>query len=685
MNKNKKLISGLLVTGIVIMNTLTPAFATEATDPIAPHKASYGYYVEDYQTNSGDNMSPDTNAAIGVLSGMLDYFTPGTEWNNGTILSETMHKMNLEKTYEIANTATQAQKDQAYLDDRRNQNYSMISGLGIYADEYAKGTNAKTLIPDEIPSDASSVQYNDDDSLYGSVDSTYGDIVNLIATVRNGAASTSSAKKYYKYMRPFRWGRLEGNPATKIITNLTPCEKSDPSNDGGYPSGHTNAAYLAAISMAYAVPEEYQQMLLRASDLGNNRIIAGMHSCLDVIGGRIMSSAIAAANLNRTDLTELKAAALEDGQALVDTAEDQSYETYQQDLNTYTERLTYGLTITGETNEVMRVPKGAEVLLESRLPYLDDTQRRYVLYTTGLPSGYSVLDDEEGWGRLNLFKAASGYGAFIDDVTVNMDAEKGGFYANDNWRNDITGSGSLTKNGTGSLTLSGNNSYSGTTTVNNGALIAANANSFGTGSVNNNSTITESTQSTVQMSNLTQTKDGVLTLNVSNADDILNISNQAILGGTLELNFVDGFEPESGFTVIKANSIVSQFDDVKITGLSNYNGKIQYNDGTLELIDSANDNTPVIDNTNHNLDNNKTNTVLTDADNNNQDKIADKTNTDLTAQAQDNYKDVNTSNPKTADHTPLALLISLMITSIASLITLKLNNKTKSKYIKLNK
>ena len=50
---------------------------------------------------------------------------------------------------------------------------------------------------------------------------------------------------------------------------------------------------------------------------------------------------------------------------------------------------------------------------------------------------------------MNLFEAASGYGAFVTDVTVNMDASKGGFNASDNWMNDIDGTGSLTKAGTG--------------------------------------------------------------------------------------------------------------------------------------------------------------------------------------------------------------------------------------------
>ena len=88
------------------------------------------------------------------------------------------------------------------------------------------------------------------------------------------------------------------------------------------------------------------------------------------------------------------------------------------------------------------VPKSAEVLLSKRaLPYLDANQRRVVLKSTALASGYPVLDDAEGWGRLNLFAAADGYGSFDGDVTVTMDASLGGFNALDAWRNDITGKG----------------------------------------------------------------------------------------------------------------------------------------------------------------------------------------------------------------------------------------------------
>ncbi|MCR3152962.1 fibronectin-binding autotransporter adhesin ShdA [Salmonella enterica subsp. enterica serovar Mbandaka] len=52
--------------------------------------------------------------------------------------------------------------------------------------------------------------------------------------------------------------------------------------------------------------------------------------------------------------------------------------------------------------------------------------------------------------------------------------------------NTLSGSGSLVKTGTGELTLSGDNDYSGGTTIDDGVLIADNADSLGTGAVANN-------------------------------------------------------------------------------------------------------------------------------------------------------------------------------------------------------
>jgi autotransporter-associated beta strand protein len=95
------------------------------------------------------------------------------------------------------------------------------------------------------------------------------------------------------------------------------------------------------------------------------------------------------------------------------------------------------------------------------------------------------MDDAEGWGRLNLFAAADGYGSFSGNVTIVMDAAKGGFNAVDRWRNDISGSGKLVKQGTGTLKLAGANSWTGGTELTAGTLQGESVSAFGAGDVYN--------------------------------------------------------------------------------------------------------------------------------------------------------------------------------------------------------
>lgn len=548
---------------------------------IEPVKASYGYYVDVYQTNTSANLTPESNASIGVLSKMLDIFTPGDDWNTGTVLDQTTHQANLDKVKEITANRTEEEKTRAYLDDRRNQNYSMTEGLGGYAQTFIDGAEVQTSITDTIPEDATTVKYDDaygDNAPWANIDGTYGNIAKLVNTIRGGAASTSSAKKYYKYMRPFRW--LDDSV---ILDTLVPCKKADPSNDGGYPSGHTNAANLAAIGMAYAVPERYQELLTRASELGYDRIVAGMHSPLDVMGGRVMSTAIAAANLYDADNADVKSAAVKDGQALVQTKESgmDRFSDYGQNKNDYTDRLTYGFAQTGDTTKAMRVPKGAEVLLESRLPYLTADQRREVLYTTGLPSGYPVLDDEEGWGRLNLFAAADGYGALYSDVTVDMDAANGGFSAADEWKNDIAGGGSLTKEGSGSLTLSGNNSYTGGTDIKDGTIDAADDTALGTGNVTNEAEL--DVDSTLQVGgDYTQSTDASLKLHAA-AKEALQIDGNAALSGELIVEVQE--IPADGIALIQCDGMISgTFDKVTVNGVKG-DFTLKQNGDTLSLVE----------------------------------------------------------------------------------------------------
>jgi membrane-associated phospholipid phosphatase len=234
---------------------------------------------------------------------------------------------------------------------------------------------------------------------------------------------------------------------------------TNPYGDGAFVSGHTNLAYNQALGLAFLVPQQYQSLLARAADLGNNRILAGMHSPLDVIGGRIEATAIVATNLynalydangNPLDWTNpANAAAYAVYQAYTQTQkylaqscrtsrvedcierahadadhdhrgdrEPEDFNLDPDDTRGYTYRMTYGLTLANTVHSPESVPVQAQVLLLTRFPYLTDQQRTKILQDTALPSGFALLDGNswDGWGRLNLYAAVKGYDSFFRAV-----------------------------------------------------------------------------------------------------------------------------------------------------------------------------------------------------------------------------------------------------------------------------
>lgn len=182
--------------------------------------------------------------------------------------------------------------------------------------------------------------------------------------------------------------------------------------------------------------------------------------------------------------------------------------------------------------------------------------------------------------------------------------------------NTLFGSGSLVKTGTGELTLSGDNSYSGTTTITDGTLIAANVNALGGGDVDNAGTLkldaegefnlaNVTTQSgattelakgtTLNVDSLTQQADSTLNIDLSKANGESAITADSVtLGGTLNISGIgsvtDSWTPEAyTYTLIDSDSaITSDFDNLTVAGMNSEDVDFLTIDGKVDEADNTN-------------------------------------------------------------------------------------------------
>ena len=74
---------------------------------------------------------------------------------------------------------------------------------------------------------------------------------------------------------------------------LQPVVKTPP--NGSYPSGHTMWSYTVGLVLADMVPERRAQLMARAAEYAQNRVIAGVHYPSDIEGGKMAATAFAAA------------------------------------------------------------------------------------------------------------------------------------------------------------------------------------------------------------------------------------------------------------------------------------------------------------------------------------------------------------------------------------------------------
>ena len=65
--------------------------------------------------------------------------------------------------------------------------------------------------------------------------------------------------------------------------------------NGAYPSGHTVWAHTVGLVLSDMVPERRGQLMTRAEEFANNRVVAGVHYPSDIEAGRMAATAFAAA------------------------------------------------------------------------------------------------------------------------------------------------------------------------------------------------------------------------------------------------------------------------------------------------------------------------------------------------------------------------------------------------------
>jgi autotransporter-associated beta strand protein len=180
---------------------------------------------------------------------------------------------------------------------------------------------------------------------------------------------------------------------------------------------------------------------------------------------------------------------------------------------------------------------------------------------------------------LNLFAAADGYASFSGNVTIVMDASKGGFNAVDRWRNDIGGTGKLVKQGSGTLKLAGANTWSGGTELSAGTLQGDSAAAFGSGDVYvSGGTLVANAPAALKVNGKYTQLSGNTTLELDlggaaagSQGSLAVASTATIAGGALRVKFANGYKPKAGdvLTLITAASLKGKFTTITVDGFPN--------------------------------------------------------------------------------------------------------------------
>lgn len=419
---------------------------------------------------------------ITPLQGYADFWTPASDGSlDGTVVDSDIARAVLARNDEIVtwinNNATEEQQFDALQaslyeasPDSYDQSIVIGTGLGsVLAPLYIAGRQDGSL---PLTS-----------ALINSENGSTGAIANSAVTAAKdaflyprpflpsttdavaGSCPTDPAKNNGAALYDVRvgqaWADADGNLLIDRLTTQTDTTREytpsgtptlDPDYDGlctagGFPSGHSTTAFEAGLTLATLLPELGPEILTRASEQANDRMVLGVHSPLDIMSGRMSGHIALAAVWSDADfvqstvapaMAELRAylekecgdtiaacyaagSAYSDdpyGGAVMPGGSAQIVTDRMSALAVYAERMTYAFPTSGATGLAPGVPAGAENLLLTTFPTLTDAQRVSVIAQTEIASGAPLDLSGTGvaaWQRLDLAAAMS--------ATVQLNAD----------------------------------------------------------------------------------------------------------------------------------------------------------------------------------------------------------------------------------------------------------------------
>lgn len=213
---------------------------------------------------------------------------------------------------------------------------------------------------------------------------------------------------------------------------------------------------------------------------------------------------------------------------------------------------------------------GAAALVWQAFPWMSAPNVQQTILTTATDLGEPGVDAIYGWGLLDASKAVRGPALFQgSDFAADFDA--GTF----TFANDIAGDAGLIKDGMGSLILSGSSTYTGTTSVQGGELIAMSG-LGGSVAVRTGATLTAGGKIA-----------GDFTAD-EGATTAIAIGNKLIIGGAASLAgdvrllaAADGYQIGATETLLTAGSLTGTFEDVLYGSNFFYNATLSYEDNEV--------------------------------------------------------------------------------------------------------